>query len=247
MIGILYFSATGNSLYIAQQIGKAMGGEIRYIPAYEGDGNEYEKLILVFPVYSFGMPVHVAQLLPRLTKEKEIVAVLNYGGMAGGADRLFYNYAQNNGLRVAGVYKLKMPENFTLTFTVPKFYLNRALKKADSRINAVIAKIQSNQSYLPNTRKTKEKTYLKNRADWHIIGERFSVTNACVQCGKCVALCPSKNILLTDGTIRFSDKCVACLGCYHRCPQKAIIYRNKRKKDRYVNPNINESDIGKDL
>ena len=45
----------------------------------------------------------------------------------------------------------------------------------------------------------------------------------------------------------FADRCVACLGCYHRCPQKAIVYKNRKKKDRYLNPNIRESEIGQNL
>ena len=36
MIGILYFSSTGNSLYIAQRVQHTMGGQIKYIPNYEG-------------------------------------------------------------------------------------------------------------------------------------------------------------------------------------------------------------------
>ena len=37
------------------------------------------------------------------------------------------------------------------------------------------------------------------------------------------------------------------LGCYHRCPNKAIVYLNKKKKDRYINPNIDENLIGKNI
>ena len=45
MIGILYFSSTGNSLYIAQKIQDQMGGQIKYIPNYNGNGSEFEKII----------------------------------------------------------------------------------------------------------------------------------------------------------------------------------------------------------
>ena len=68
-----------------------------------------------------------------------------------------------------------------------------------------------------------------------------------MQCGKCVRLCPVQNISLENGRICFADRCVACLGCYHRCPQKAIVYKNRKKKDRYLNPNIRESEIGQNL
>lgn len=79
MIGILYFSATGNSLYIAQRVQGKMGGQIKYIPNYNGDGSEFEKIILVMPIYSYGMPTFVYDIIPRLNKETEFIVIQNYG------------------------------------------------------------------------------------------------------------------------------------------------------------------------
>lgn len=247
MIGILYFSSTGNSLWIAKQVQQKFGGKIVYIPKYKGNGSEFDKIIIVTPIYSYGMPTFVYDLLPRLDKTKELIIIQNYGGMVGGADFLTYNYAKQNGLNIKSIYVMKMPENFTLTFTVPKFYLNSALKKASSRIDSILSKIENNEFRVPRNKKTKESTYLKNKSNWHIIGERFSCNENCTKCGKCVVLCPAGNISLENGKIVFGNKCVACLGCYHRCPNKAITYLNKKKKFRYINPNINENEIGKNL
>lgn len=247
MVGILYFSSTGNSLYIAKKIKEKIGGQIIYIPSYNGNGSEFEKLIIVTPIYSYGMPKHVFDLLPRLDQSKELTIVQNYGGMVGGADYYIYNYALQNGLNIKGVYTVKMPENFTLTFTVPKFYLKSVIKSADKRIDKVIASIIDGESHIPRKRRTKEATYLKNKSNWHLIGERFSVTNDCVKCGKCVGICPVQNISFCEDKIVFAGHCVACLGCYHRCPKKAIVYLKKGKKDRYINPNIDENLIGKNI
>ncbi|MCI8944586.1 MAG: 4Fe-4S binding protein [Clostridia bacterium] len=247
MNGILYFSSTGNSLQIAQKVQKKFGGGIFYIPKYLSDGCEFDRIFIVTPIYSYGMPMHVYELLPRLDKEKEIIIIQNYGGMSGNADRLTYEYCLEHSLNIKSIYKIKMPENFTLTLSVPKYYMNNLLRKSDKRIDNILQKIADREFVLPKKTKTKEKVYLKNKANWHLIGRRFSVTDDCVKCGKCVDLCPSQNISLTNKGIVFADKCVACLGCYHRCPKKAIVYLNKSKKDRYVNPNIDESNIGKDI
>ena len=51
MNGIFYFSSTGNSLYIAEQIKNELGGEIRYIPKFAGDVNTYDKIIIVSPIH----------------------------------------------------------------------------------------------------------------------------------------------------------------------------------------------------
>ncbi len=247
MTGIFYFSATGNSLYISQKIREKIGGKIFYIPTYTGNGSEFDKIIVVSPIYSFGLPVHVYDFLPRLDHMKELLIVLNYGGMVGGADYFAYEFARQKGLNVKGVFTLKMPENYTLTFTVPKFYLKRVLDSADKRIDKVITKIACGEPTLPKKRKTKEKIYYKNKANWHLIGERFWVSEDCIGCGKCVGLCPAQNISMENGKITFGNACVACLGCYHRCPQKAIRYLSKKKKDRYINPRIDEKSIGKNI
>ncbi|MDR4077755.1 MAG: EFR1 family ferrodoxin, partial [Ruminococcus sp.] len=111
----------------------------------------------------------------------------------------------------------------------------------------VINSIVSGYYKIPKKCKTKRDTYLKNKSNWHLIGEDFSTTQNCIKCGKCVSICPVNNISLQNEKIVFSNKCVACLGCYHRCPLKAIIYKGKNKKDRYINSNVIESNIGRDL
>lgn len=247
MRGILYFSATGNSLYVAQRLQERLDGRICYIPTYTGDGTDFDDIIIVSPVYSFGLPVHVYDLIPRLSKTVPIWIVLNYGGMSGGADRFAWDRCKEQGLSVRGVYLVKMPENYTLTFSVPEFYKKSLLNAAPRAIDAIAAKISAGEARIPANKKSKEAYYLKNRPNWHLITQDFSVTEDCIRCGKCVDLCPSDNISLVDGKVVFADRCVICLGCYHRCPQKAIRYKGKTKSDRYLNPNIRESDIGKDF
>lgn len=247
MVGILYFSSTGNSLQIAKDIKEKLGGKILYIPSYKNDGSEFEKIIIVTPIYSFGMPTCVYNLLPTLNKTTELIVVQNYGGMVGGADYLMFEYASELGLNIKSIYTIKMPENFTLTFTVPKFYLKQVLKQSKGKIEKVANDILNGNYTLPKKKKTKKQLYLKNKSNWHLIGEAFSTNNNCTKCKKCIELCPAKNIYFENNEIKFSNKCQACLGCYHRCPNKAIVYKNKNKKSRYINPFINENEIGKNI
>lgn len=245
--GILYFSGTGNSLYIAQRIQKEIGGDIKFIPNYLGNGSEFDKIILVTPVYSFGMPKHVYELIPKLDRVVPVIVVQNFGGMACGADYLLYEYCLKIGVNLQSLFLLQMPENFTTTFTVPTLYIKSILKNCEKRIDKIIDDIKNERYILPSKKPTKEGMFLKNLSNWFKVGQSFSVSEACVKCGKCVDICPVNNIELKEDKIIFSNKCVACLGCYHRCPEKAILYKNHKKKDRYINPNIIESDIGKDF
>lgn len=245
MNGILYFSSTGNSLFAARMVQSRLSGEIRYIPKYKGNGSEYDRIVLVCPIYSYGLPCHVFDLLPRL-RGQTVYMILTYGGMVGGADRLAFEYAKENGLDIRGVYAVKMVENYTLTFSTPSFYNKIALRNAPRKLDEIISSIEQEALHIPAEKKTRRQAYQVNKSNWHLIANDFSVTEECIGCGKCLNLCPSGNITIKEGKIVFGQSCVACLGCYHRCPRKAIRYKNRKKKDRYFHPDVKESDLGKD-
>ena len=247
MTGIFYFSSTGNSLYIAKRIGASFSESVFFIPHYQGGFDQFQDIVIVSPVYSFGLPKHVYDFLISLPKTPAVYVVLNYGGMMGGADYYTYQLAKKHEVNIRAVYAVKMPENFTLTFSTPQLYNRMILKSAEKKTEQLIDRIKSKQEHLPSKKKTNEAAYEKNKANWHLLAADFSVKDNCTKCKKCIRLCPVENIAIVEDKIRFSDKCVACLGCYHRCPQKAIVYKNKHKKDRYINPYIEESEIGNDI
>ena len=97
-LGILYFSSTGNSLYISKKIKEKLGGEIKYIPNNKEDGSIFENIIIVAPIYSFGLPIPTFNLLKQLNKKSKIYVIQNYGGMVLNANALFYKYAKENNL-----------------------------------------------------------------------------------------------------------------------------------------------------
>lgn len=245
MTGILYFSSTGNSLYIAEQIKKENDGKIIYIPKYTGDASEFDKLIIVCPVYSFGLPAHVFKLIPRLNFTIPLYLVLNYGGFLGGADYLAYKHCEDCGVNIKAVYTMQMPENFTVTFNVPEGYKKKLLEEAPEKAEEIAKLIAENKKNLPKKKKTFAASYHKNRHNWNKLAKDFSIADSCTKCGRCVRLCPTKNITLENGIITFADNCVACLGCYHRCPEKAVLYKKKPPKKQYINPDIDIEKLGR--
>lgn len=246
MNGIFYFSATGNSRYIAEKLQEELGGEIVYISKFSGELGEYERVIIVSPIYSWGLPVPVEGFLRENRSDAPLYIVLNYGGYAGSGCHYAYNVAAGSGWSVAAVYKMKMPENFTLTLSVPQAMVRSMLKKSGKSAERIAQKIKRGQKSLPaKPLLNLEKTHLKNKGNWHLIARDFLVNESCTHCGKCIAICPVQNVAEdSDGNIVFGDRCIACLGCYHRCAPRAINYKkNTPQKPRYVNPNVNEDDI----
>lgn len=247
MPGIFYFSSTGNSLYLAKYIREKLGGDIFYIPQYAGTAEQYEKLIVVSPIYSWGLPWPTLNFLNGLKTQAPVYIVLNYGGMKGNADYFAQQTGKANGLKMQGVYSVKMPENYTLSFTQPGFYANSVLRKAPGKLDAIIEHIaRDDQRQIPKPKKDHTTAkYLRNRANWHKIADDFSVGEQCVKCKKCIQICPVGNIRLKDGAISFGDRCIACLGCYHRCPQKAIIISIAGKKPDTSTPTLTRVKSGR--
>lgn len=52
--------------------------------------------------------------------------------------------------------------------------------------------------------------------------------NKCIGCGKCVGLCPMKNIRLDKKKAVSGNMCTMCYRCISKCPQQAITLLGKR-------------------
>ena len=56
---------------------------------------------------------------------------------------------------------------------------------------------------------------------------KFSISDLCTHCNKCVEICPTKNIEVIDNKLYFKDNCILCTRCINHCPVNAILYKNK--------------------
>ena len=57
----------------------------------------------------------------------------------------------------------------------------------------------------------------------HLHGPAFKVhADKCVNCMRCVNVCPQNNIKFEDGKFKFGHDCELCMGCSFGCPADAI-------------------------
>lgn len=69
---------------------------------------------------------------------------------------------------------------------------------------------------------------------WFIKADRFTASDACVGCGKCVRSCPLNNISLAESKPVWGSSCTHCVACINLCPTGAIEYgRMSLGKPRY--------------
>lgn len=251
---IFYFTGTGNSLKIAQDIAtklketslisiaKSKDCVTDFIP--EG------KVGFVFPVYYCGLPQIVHEFISKikLSKANYIYIVATYGATGGNggcisqAKRLL---ADKGKVLNAGFYT-KSVDNFILwTWDIPAKKKqaeihSRAYKKAKEISQIVHAeKKHIDMSFVehigPIIFRHQHFHETVNKTD-----QAFYSTPDCTSCGLCAKVCPTKNIDLCTGKPKWkSETCQRCLACLHLCPVAAIQYGKVTiKRHRYKNPYI---------
>ena len=116
---ILYFTGTGNAKYIAEKIAKETGDETKNIVAYTRDNEKFlqgdgERLVLVSPVYYWGIPESVKGFLKTLkTAGRYFAIVLECGGSTGNAQGVCERY-----VRPDAVFGVVAVDNFCPMFKI---------------------------------------------------------------------------------------------------------------------------------
>lgn len=138
---IFYFSGTGNSKWIAEQIAKAQNEVLVFMPNAIRDGIEEfvladdEKVGFVFPVYSWGPPLSVLRFLDWITlsnyHSQYVFFVCSCGDDTGLTEELFRRALSRKGMECNAGFSVAMPNNYVLLpgFDVDKKELEK--KKLD--------------------------------------------------------------------------------------------------------------------
>ena len=245
---IVYFSATGNSKYVAERIAKALNDNALSIeqqgPAASlGQG---EVLGIVAPTYWWGLPPIVREWLEKLTLSGGgyTFLVATYGTTPGFCGKDARRILTRNGIRLDAAFGVKMPDTWT-----PIFDLSDPDKvasqndAAEAYIDAVIQKVLSRSKGNQTEHRMPYLTHLLTRP--LLNAERktknFYVEDTCVGCGLCAKRCPMQAIEIMDKRpVWVKNQCTLCLRCLHHCPKFAIQYGSGKTKQhgQYHNPHV---------
>ena len=210
---ILYFTATGNSRWIAELLAEAMHDTAVSIVDCLKQGSipaglsTADRLGIVFPVHSWYAPRVLIDFLSQLRLPDCCYryAVCTCGDdMGKGMNRLAEHFPLDAAWSVA------MPNTY-----VPMFNLDDGalcLKKIENARHAVAS--------------IAEDVIARKRV--------WNVDEGCISCGICGKSCPVGNIRLVDGHPVWGKQCIHCMACLHFCPRKVIQYgKATQKKGRY--------------
>lgn len=256
---IFYFTGTGNSLWVAEALGKALGEPLVSIAEELKKSKDelaypvgkQEKVLFVYPIHSWGAAVPVGRFISRLKLEgysqQPVYSVSTCGDDCGCTDKMMRVALHKRGVALAGSYSVEMPNNYILMagFDVDSKEVETAkLQAAPARITAIVEAIRerSNVKLYHAGSLPALKSYLVYPlfAKFAIKRNAFYATDACTSCGLCERVCPMDTIALAaDGKPRWADTCVQCVACIHRCPVHAIEYGTvTQKKGRYRHPEL---------
>jgi Fe-S-cluster-containing hydrogenase component 2/flavodoxin len=251
---LFYFSGTGNSRHVAQQIAAATSDAATSIASLfrPDDLSQRDTLILVFPVYAWGPPTVVEQFLDLFPKAlaKDVArtyVVMTCGDDVGRADRIAEKRLRAKGLELSGIWSVQMPNTYTALpgFDVdPEPLAKEKLTRAAARTAAIIQAIAQRQTNIRDVHPgllpwTKSHILRPLFRRFLTSPRRFRVSATCTHCHRCQRVCPLSNIswdAATD-TPRWNTHCTTCFACYHQCPTRSIDNgRWTRGKHQYAGP-----------
>ena len=240
---VLYFTATGNNLYIA----KRLSGECFSIPKLlkEGCFNiEDEKIGIIFPVFHGGVPKIVEEFLDKSNlKGSYIFGIASYGSFVGGATQHLLEIGERNGVKFSYIDKILMIDNWLPIFDINRERKKEARKNIEQNLNRIINNVKENKVYIKRKSIFGNHVRILQLKKYNVQFEKkFSVESNCNGCKVCEKVCPVDNIKI-DRSPYFEGNCQQCLACTHNCPQNAIRLKRERSKARFTNQNVSLKEI----
>lgn len=250
---IFYFSGTGNTKWVAQQIAEALGEKMVAIAdairenQYEYKIKDDEQVGFCFPTHGWQPPKIVRLFIRKLNIHFHHVpycwAVTTCGDNVGEAMNILNKELKRKHLEAETQFSVIMPESYVC---LPYMYTDSEVRVAEKITNA-----QRQLSHITRLLKERKRGIIElekgatPRLYTYIIGgyfnkrmvtdNKFTVDESiCIGCGKCQRVCPVDNIKGTPPEWLHSGRCTSCLACYHYCPVHAINYgRITRKRGQY--------------
>lgn len=242
---IYCFTATGNSLQIADEIAEQTKQSVVRIDENTPAPDNSEDVWIVSPVYYFNQPPLVKKFVDSLTpvKGRKVIFVFNYGSTPGNAGRKSVKELKKRGFSDVYAFGMKMPENYILMFSVPSEEKCEKMKSSvKGNVSEIISKV-SGKEYVSGTGRILGILLTPfGIPAYNIIRKtkKFRCEDKCTGCGFCEKVCPRHIIKIDNGKpVWTQEKCDHCNACINRCPVKAIQYgKSTVKKKRYVNDRV---------
>ena len=239
---VLYYSATGNTQFIAKQLARRLEDEaVNLLPRIRKQ--DFSELHSEKP-FVICAPVHVCEpprflvaylMATPLSGSPMVYFVFTSGGFAGISSSVGKLIAKKKGMLYMGCKELKMPRNYPLS----KKYPMLSDKENLERLRGAAKEIPGTADCILCGRKMKggrHVTFAEKLITmpfnpiWNKFRHStkgFYTTDSCIGCGKCAGLCPLNRITMEKGRPKWEGNCSHCMACLANCPFEAIEYKGR--------------------
>ncbi|MBI9044084.1 MAG: EFR1 family ferrodoxin [Anaerolineaceae bacterium] len=256
---LIYYSGTGNTKLISQEIEKrlTLSGHTVELVSIE----EISRLKSVtfrnktigfgFPVYKFTYPDIFKYLFAVFNEKGNNNPYFLYCTYARFTAETFYDFSKNldnEKFRLIEQCSFKspsngissrMPEN-AYEYETVMFFEDDIAGKIDTFTNHLLDNLKK-ESHFRINQKYDFVSPLRLKIVKDIERTKYPKlqidSDRCTVCGVCAAHCPDDNLVKTADDIKIVDQegCLHCLRCMHHCPQNAISYGKLSKgENRYT-------------
>ena len=233
---ILYvFSGTGNTLKIASLYKQFLNAEVTVYRVAKTSPlppspEDYDLIGIGYPIHAFNAPEPILKFvktLPAVSGKRTFVFKSSGEGLHlnDGSSQKLIKILKKKGYDVLFERHFVMPYNMI-------FRHSDEMAKQMWIYAQAMTKLSATEIENGVRRRTKENVFKRafsatfrvmEQPFAHVHGPLFKVNkNKCIECGRCIKICPQANISIKDGKFKFGKQCVLCMGCSFNCPVDAI-------------------------
>ena len=248
MAVIFYFSGTGNSLNVANKLGKELGARVEGISAYLRSPYAVKDELIGFvtPVYCFALPPLVKDFLQKaeFKAPQYLFGVATMGAMTGQTLNQAEHILSQRDIKLHAGFKLALPDS-SIVFPSPAKLKEEMLKTEASKVLEITTAVKKREE---NNQRSSF-LFVGNMVEavgWWVMkniyktDHKYAAEDRCIGCGLCAKICPMNCIEMKEEYPVFGETCANCFACAQWCPQNAV-YLGKLipdQKTKYVHPGI---------
>lgn len=241
MMGI-YFSGIGNSKYALEVFLKELNNDSALFSIEDENIVEqlsnYDEIVFSYPVQYSAVPKILRDFIhtnSEMWQGKKIFIIATMALFSGDGAGVLGRLLKRYGAITIGGLHLQMPDSIADEKVLKRSYKKntRLVEKATEKTVKTVALIKSGKYPQEGLGFISRILGFLTQRVW--FGHRTQKynhqlkinTDRCVDCFKCVQLCPTQNIVIKDNIVVGNDKCTMCYRCINQCPKQAITLLGK--------------------